>query len=233
MEANVASTSTSCIALAPVFCLQHGRCTSIGDFPCHPMSRKPRADAENRYDAYVEPHNITTAMEHRPKLYATTGFIAGILLTLGFKEFYPDLERRFRLRHAANKTVAGTGVRDDDDKYPIDLEDHTKLASAKHEGAVDVAEGIEACVGNTPLFRIRSLSEATGSEIIAKAEVLISLLALEAYGNFLMEVLVSEWRWWQPKGQSSIEHHTFGKPDMLNVQRMESEILCRLRSKDS
>jgi cysteine synthase A len=35
----------------------------------------------------------------------------------------------------------------------------------------DIPDGIEACIGNTPLFRIRSLSEATGCEIFAKAEV--------------------------------------------------------------
>ena len=32
-------------------------------------------------------------------------------------------------------------------------------------------EGIEACIGNTPLFKIKSLSEETGCEILAKAEV--------------------------------------------------------------
>ena len=31
--------------------------------------------------------------------------------------------------------------------------------------------GIESCIGNTPLFRIKSLSDATGCEILGKAEV--------------------------------------------------------------
>jgi len=33
-----------------------------------------------------------------------------------------------------------------------------------------IPDGIEGCIGNTPLFKIRSLSEATGCEILAKAE---------------------------------------------------------------
>jgi cysteine synthase A len=36
----------------------------------------------------------------------------------------------------------------------------------------DIKEGIEGCIGNTPLIKIKSLSEATGCEILAKAEFL-------------------------------------------------------------
>lgn len=106
-------------------------------------------------------------MENRPKLYATTAFLAGIILTLGFKDFYPDLEFRFWKRRKANKTLAGAG---------LNADDHIKLEDRENEGGVGevvckLPEGIEACIGNTPLFRIRSLSEQTGCEILAKAEV--------------------------------------------------------------
>lgn len=37
--------------------------------------------------------------------------------------------------------------------------------------AEDIREGIEGAIGNTPLIHIKSLSEATGCEILAKAEV--------------------------------------------------------------
>jgi len=107
-------------------------------------------------------------MESRPKLYATTAFLAGIILTLGFKDFYPDLEFRFWKRHNANKTLAGAGLIEDEH---INLEDHEKDAGARTT-AKEVPEGIEACIGNTPLFRIKSLSEETGCEILAKAEVI-------------------------------------------------------------
>ena len=107
-------------------------------------------------------------MENRPKLYATAAFAAGILIALGFKDFYPDLESRFRRRHTANKTtIAGTGLNEGNH---INLEDHEKNVVVE-ETVVDVGEGIEACIGNTPLFKIKSLSEETGCEIFGKAEV--------------------------------------------------------------
>ncbi|KAI5798981.1 tryptophan synthase beta subunit-like PLP-dependent enzyme [Geopyxis carbonaria] len=36
----------------------------------------------------------------------------------------------------------------------------------------DIRDGVEGCIGNTPLIRIRCLSEATGCEILGKAEFL-------------------------------------------------------------
>lgn len=38
-------------------------------------------------------------------------------------------------------------------------------------GPPTIVEGIEGCIGNTPLFRIKSLSDETGCEILGKAEV--------------------------------------------------------------
>ena len=37
---------------------------------------------------------------------------------------------------------------------------------------LNIRQGIEGCIGNTPLIRIKSLSEETGCEILAKAEFL-------------------------------------------------------------
>jgi len=39
----------------------------------------------------------------------------------------------------------------------------------------DIVDGVEGLIGSTKLVRIRSLSKATGCEILAKAEVLGSL----------------------------------------------------------
>jgi cysteine synthase A len=39
------------------------------------------------------------------------------------------------------------------------------------KSAANIKEGIEGCIGNTPLIKIKSLSDATGCEILAKAEV--------------------------------------------------------------
>ena len=106
-------------------------------------------------------------MENRPKLYASAAFLTGIILTLGFKDFYPDLEFRFWRRRNANKTLAGAGLSADPH---IDLEDHEQNDGIARNTST-VPEGIEACIGNTPLFKIKSLSDETGCEILAKAEV--------------------------------------------------------------
>ena len=103
-------------------------------------------------------------MENRPKLYAVIAFGAGILLTLGYKDFYPDLEWRFWRRRRANRTIAFAGF---NDSSHITLEDHEKNGMT----ATEIPEGIEACIGNTPLFKIKSLSSETGCDILAKAEV--------------------------------------------------------------
>ena len=106
-------------------------------------------------------------MERRPKFYISAAFVTGILLTLGYKDFYPDLEFRFWRRRNANKTLAGAGLTTTDH---IDLEDHERDGGAE----VKIPEGIAACIGNTPLFNIKSLSQETGCEILGKAEVTYS-----------------------------------------------------------
>lgn len=102
----------------------------------------------------------------RPRLYICLAFFGGILVTLGYKDVYPDLERRFlRRRHQlTNNLTALSG------KPTVSLEDHTNTEAGK-EQELDIPVGIESCIGNTPLFKIKSLSDATGCEILAKAEV--------------------------------------------------------------
>lgn len=47
-----------------------------------------------------------------------------------------------------------------------------KRKADNNKGGRDVVEGVLGCIGNTPLVRISSLSEATGCIILAKAEML-------------------------------------------------------------
>lgn len=106
----------------------------------------------------------------RTGLWIGLSFVAGVLLTLGFKDVYPELEARFRRRQ---RRLSATGVR----QRAVDLKDNTASARAS-AAALDqpIPEGIEACIGDTPLFKIKSLSDATGCEILAKAEVNRDLL---------------------------------------------------------
>lgn len=117
------------------------------------------------------------SMTNHPKAYGTAAitvaFVGGILLTLGFKDFYPDLERRYQRRRGQPSSSADSRP---GSTYlpPVKLEDHTRSARQSVVGpsALPIPEGIEGCIGNTPLFKIKSLSEATGCTILAKAEFL-------------------------------------------------------------
>lgn len=56
-----------------------------------------------------------------------------------------------------------------------DLEELKKglleIERSLENGTGSIKEGIEGCIGNTPLIKIKSLSEYTGCDILAKAEV--------------------------------------------------------------
>jgi cysteine synthase len=122
------------------------------------------------------------ALTDHPKAYGTAAiavaFTAGILVTLGFKDFYPDLETRYQRKRRSTRSTGGNASSDPRRGSlfwgaPVKLEDHEPLP--REETNVDedgFGSGIEACIGNTPLIKIRSLSEATGRTILAKAELL-------------------------------------------------------------
>jgi cysteine synthase len=112
------------------------------------------------------------SLRDHPKAYGSAAvalaFAAGMLVTLGLKDFYPDLERRFQ-----RKSRRGDGGSRRGSLFwgpPVALEDHESQSSTPKEA--HLAEGIEATIGNTPLIKIQSLSEATGRIILAKAEFL-------------------------------------------------------------
>lgn len=123
----------------------------------------------------------TMSMSSYPKAYGTAAvavaFVAGILLTLGFKDLYPDLERRYqRRRGVGTGTIASDSTSSDlrpvgSNIPPLKLEDRTRK-SLVGLPKPPLLEGIEGCIGNTPLFKIKSLSDATGCTILAKAEFL-------------------------------------------------------------
>ncbi|GIK07365.1 hypothetical protein Aspvir_003027 [Aspergillus viridinutans] len=87
-----------------------------------------------------------------------TAFVAGILLAVGFTELlYPELKHRLR----GTRSQSTTG-----------LQGSTADSLTTRSGPPAIVEGIEGCIGNTPLLRIKSLSDATGCEILGKAEFL-------------------------------------------------------------
>ena len=139
-------------------------------------------------------------MAFSSRLYTTLAFVAGILLTLGYKDVYPDLERRFRRRLRRATTVGlarehqvGDELRIDGDT--ISLAEERSISSTSKDGGF-TEQGIEACIGKTPLFKIKSLSEQTGCEILAKAEVYTDSLEPQSLFKMPNAFVVLEWWWW-------------------------------------
>lgn len=127
-------------------------------------------------------HNLwTRILDNKGKLTASGGFILGIILTLGFKDFYPDLEYSFRQRIRRLDDQSRTQLLPGQTDY-VRLEDHTlgKAPQGAQKGQIRtqgdgneiIREGVEGLIGDTPLIKLRALSEATGCEILAKAEFL-------------------------------------------------------------
>ena len=135
---------------------------------------------------------------HLPTAFTVpTAFLTGVLLTLClptltpyFRPYLPFLYRSWRARNDHRDAIAGAGLRTGERRNGrgITLEDH-EISAQDAEAEADsrgrrgskatagqmpeqIGEGLESCVGETPLFRIKSLSNATGCEILAKAEFL-------------------------------------------------------------
>ncbi|KAG6284829.1 Cysteine synthase 2 [Claviceps purpurea] len=119
------------------------------------------------------------SLSDHPKAYGSAAvalaFTAGILLTLGFKDLYPDLEYRYQQARRFPRESPSVDTRNNSLLGPplLKLEDHESQRSRSQAGsAPPPGEGIESCIGNTPLIEIQSLSKATGRVILAKAEFL-------------------------------------------------------------
>jgi len=108
-------------------------------------------------------------MDSRLRLYVAGAFMLGVALTLGYKDVYPDLERRFRQGRRRASTYVESKVAFSLNQEVVLKDNSQDLTSSLPDG--EIREGIEGCIGNTPLLKIKSLSQATGCEILAKAEV--------------------------------------------------------------
>ncbi|KAJ1327924.1 cysteine synthase [Microdochium nivale] len=129
------------------------------------------------------------SLSDHPRAYGTAAiaaaFVAGIVVTLGFKDLYPDLERRYQAprRRSPRGVSSWADLRRRSSLFwgPVQLKDHDSgsdedgssyTSSATPGTAPRLVRGIEGAIGNTPLIEIQSLSQATGRVILAKAELL-------------------------------------------------------------
>lgn len=114
-------------------------------------------------------------MKDHSSIYIGSAFVAGIALSIAFKDlFYPEIEKRIR-DYRAHRSQSSKSVE----------ESPTGSLSARNGPPANV-DGIEGTIGNTPLLRIKSLSDATGCEILAKAEVRHPYIDIHAISNRLV-----------------------------------------------
>lgn len=111
------------------------------------------------------------SVENHRKLYTSAAlvfaFAAGIVVTLGYNDVFPDLEARYQKRRRLSRASSTILPR----RPPVHLEDHT-VDDSNDRVAEALPAGVEALIGNTPLIQIKSLSHATGRTILAKVEYL-------------------------------------------------------------
>jgi cysteine synthase A len=113
----------------------------------------------------------------RQSLYFTTAFVAGVIATVGIQEILRFWRSSTSDAHSETDypQYAADGITLRDSSLTGDEQPHTPR----------IVQGIEGCIGNTPLFRIKSLSDVTKCEILAKAEVIYS--AFSASGDLPRE----------------------------------------------
>lgn len=106
------------------------------------------------------------------RYYVAGAFITGIALTAAYnrQSAVPsgNLESQDgqKQQHKLLSRLSKINDLDTLKKTLVELESSLE----KGEGAGDIKEGIEGCIGNTPLIKIKSLSDYTGSDILVKAE---------------------------------------------------------------
>jgi cysteine synthase A len=113
-------------------------------------------------------------MEDRSKYYILGAFVLGVVLTatVNKRSIRSDSAQdgdssRQKLKQHNNSTSSLAKINDlgilDNGLGDVD--------SFLEKRAGAIKEGIEGCIGDTPLIKIKSLSEYTGCDILAKAEV--------------------------------------------------------------
>ena len=107
-------------------------------------------------------------MPQQSHFYIIGAFVISAGLIISWRAASSDTDLQTNATTLDHRNIAQLGnIRD----KRVLREKLLELANSLSLDKNDIKEGIEGCIGNTPLIRIKSLSEATGCDILAKAEV--------------------------------------------------------------
>lgn len=118
--------------------------------------------------------HVLPKMPDYTRYYIAGAFLSGIALAAAYNQSLAnssgpnDSHNASKQQHKILSKLAKINDLDTLKKTLIELES----SIAKGRGAGDIKEGIEGCIGDTPLIKIKSLSEYTGCDILVKAEFL-------------------------------------------------------------
>jgi cysteine synthase A len=110
-------------------------------------------------------------MPDQTRYYTLGAFALGIVLTTAYNQYssaksdHDDAKRQLKQQQKLISRFTKINDLDTLKKSLVELE------TSIQNGAGNIKEGIEGCIGDTPLIKIKSLSDYTGCEILAKAEV--------------------------------------------------------------
>ena len=117
-------------------------------------------------------------MSDHSRYYFLGAFALGITLTTAYHKLSTTVPEDTSSKHdikQQSKLISQLSKIDDLDTLKKTL---VEFGNALEKGGGSIKEGVEGCIGDTPLIKIKSLSEYTGCEILAKAEVWLP------YGSF-------------------------------------------------
>jgi hypothetical protein len=134
--------------------------------------RAPPAEPFSILHLFARILRTLRAMVDQSKYYITGAFILGATVAVLYQNssFAPDRgdAKSDQLLKQQQKLIARFAKINDLDTLKKSL---VEIESNLEKGSGNIKQGIEGCIGDTPLIKIKSLSEATGCEILAKAEV--------------------------------------------------------------
>jgi cysteine synthase A len=110
------------------------------------------------------------------RYYALGAFALGIVLTVTYNQQSKSAQRldhddtHQQLKQQQKLIARLAKIKD----LNVLRKSLAELDFTLEKGPERIKEGIEGCIGDTPLIKIKSLSDYTGCEILAKAEVCLS-----------------------------------------------------------
>ena len=174
------------------------------------LPAKPWSSTRRESSYLLKPEHTNHNMSDHSRYYITGAFVLGAIVALGYQNLRLP-ERNAAPGHQLGKEPQAIFKDTKPSKQSLSRKSFLNPDAVAGEIVADIKEGIEGCIGGTPLIKIKSLSEATGCEILAKAEV--NNFAMILFRKSVADscCAVPQWRREQPERPGCSKHHPNGR----------------------